>query len=97
MKVSNANASPDDVPVFAAATGATCYKFGDEGYVDLMFMRPTFIIGEEDATVSGPSHGTMNRVTEMVLKTVSSVTLTEKQARQLIVAIEDQLSKLQGI
>lgn len=87
----------NEVPVFAAATGATSYKIGTEAYVDLMFLRPVFNIGENQQDLPDAPEGTMSRETHMALKTVSSITLTESQAKQLIVAIEDQLKKIKSI
>ncbi|MFT4271190.1 MAG: hypothetical protein QM578_09280 [Pantoea sp.] len=86
----------ENVPVFAATTGVTGYKFGTEAYLDLLFMRPIFTI-DKSAEQSINAGGTMSAQAKMKLKNVSSVTLTEAQARQLITAIEDQLEKLKDI
>lgn len=87
----------NEIPVFAAATGATSYKIGTEAYVDLMFLRPIFSLTQVPKELPGAPEGTTTRETQMTLKTVSSVTLTESQAKQLVTAIEDQLKRIKSM
>ncbi|HBS9937625.1 TPA: hypothetical protein MCL96_004754 [Klebsiella pneumoniae] len=85
----------NEIPIFASASAATSYKIGGEGFIDLIFLRPTFTFDQESETKLGES-GSI-RKTEMTLRKVSSVTLSEKQAQELIKALQDQLTRLETL
>ncbi|MDT8891208.1 hypothetical protein QM100_09380 [Enterobacter asburiae] len=86
-----------DIPIFAAATGATAYKFGEETFVDIMFYRPVFKITQPVIGQQPHSDQLEDRGTTMSMCNVNNVTLTEHQARLLIQALQTQLDGIKDM
>ncbi|MFK3932240.1 hypothetical protein ACI2JB_01405 [Pantoea agglomerans] len=94
-KIDNQNITEMGVPIFAATTAAASYKFGDEGFVDIMFIRPKFVIGDTIQDTRGLPPGAESRAAIMEFQTVSAITLTATQTKQMIDTLQDQLDKLE--
>ncbi|MCP1436594.1 hypothetical protein J3D56_000030 [Erwinia persicina] len=98
MSIKNDQEITNSIPVYASTAAAASYKAGEEAYVDLMFLRSHFVVNEASLPTSIPGEdGLQQQEANLVFSKVAAVTLSAGQAKELIKAIEHQLSNLAKI
>ncbi|HCI6633698.1 hypothetical protein [Klebsiella pneumoniae] len=84
-----------EIPVFSTTAAAAGYKVGEEGYIDIMFLRSHFTIDETHTPSEVPGNPNMQEQrANMSFAKVAAVTMSVKQAESLIQAIQSQLENL---
>lgn len=93
MKITDTPAT--GIPVFSTTAAAAGYKVGEEGYIDIMFLRSHFTIDEtQDPSDVPGSPNLQEQKANMSFSKVAAVTMSAKQAESLIQAIQSQLETL---